>query len=54
VTLAAIEALARIFVPSPAATSTVTRPSRAHAVTDAASSPLTAVSCRARNRAMVE
>ena len=39
VTLAAIDADAFTFVPSPATTSTLTRPSRAHAATEDASSP---------------
>ena len=41
---AAIDALALTFVPSPATTSTLTRPCFAHAASDATSSPFTAPS----------
>src|SRR5215472_6795339 len=44
VALAAIDALALTFVPSPATTSTLTRPCAAHATSDWTSSPFTAVS----------
>ena len=54
VAFAAIDALAFTFVPSPATTSTATRPPRAHATSDATSSPFTASSWRVTNRAIVE
>jgi hypothetical protein len=53
VLFAAIDADAFTFVPSPATTSTLTRPSRAHAATDTASSPFSSRSCRPASRAIV-
>ena len=53
-TLEAIDALAFSFVPSPAVTSRLTRPSRAQAFTDSGSSPATAAACRRANAAHVE
>jgi len=54
VTLEAIEAFAFSFVPSPAVTSRLTRPSLAQARTDSGSSPATAAACRRTNAAHVE
>jgi len=53
VALAAIDAFALTLVPSPAITSTRTRPSRAHAARDCTSSPLSGSLCRVTNRAHV-
>jgi hypothetical protein len=53
VAFAAIDAFALTFVPSPAATSTRTRPSRAHATRDCTSSPFSGSLCRTVNRAFV-
>ena len=50
---AAIDAFAFTFVPSPATTSTLTRPCAAHAASDATSSPFNGPSCRVTNRATV-
>ena len=53
VAFAAIDAFALTLVPSPAATSTRTRPSRAHATSDCTSSPFSGSLCRPANRAIV-
>jgi len=53
VAFAATGAFAFTFVPSPATTSTLTRPCFAHATSEATSSPFTAFSWRDTNRATV-
>ena len=53
VRLAALEALAFTFVPSPATRSTVTSPSRAHTASTCTNKPVSASRCRRTKRAAV-